>query len=824
MVDKGEALTRRRPLFAAPVATSAKPPSASGLRAPLNRLVIACVGCGTLATVVASAWQAGNGASRTPDFAAQTLIFGLEVDVAAGAAALAVGLWLANRLERRADAATATVADALDDLAADPNPRRLKPLDAAGDHARLATGYNNALAALVRRERQLALQAMAQGEKTRLIELAMLRQDIGAPLASIKDLVRGLAQEAALSDAAQRRRRTALALGRFGESVLATLQDLTRRTSASPTGFDVHASPVDLAEVMDDVCALLWAEAEAAGVDLAVYIDPKTPLQIQADPVRLRQVIGGLAAAALAATREGGVLIEVEPASPTSIRISIHDTGPALGRPIVGAEPGGDSVQSDVGGGDPDGTLPVRMAIYREIVKAMGGAFAAPARRDRGATVAFRLPAKVSEVTTPWAGAAPSRTPLSVAPLSVAPPSVAPPSVAPMSAAPPRVLLAVRGPCTRRALSRYLDRAGLVHSVYSGGAPPADARLLIGDTAGLPALARADIQVVRLAGPDDLVAPGSDPVASATLNLPLNRAELEKLLRKFNAGQPLLAPVQFNPPPEQPQTARSLARNSPTDLTDDERALLEDLDRAAERDEFSLVYQPQVERDGERILGVEALLRWNHPIRGLVSPSVFVPLAEKVGRIADVTSWVVDRVLAETQYLTGLEVSFNASALEFGDKGFVDRLLAAVADTGYDARRLQVEITETAILQHEKPVLESMERLHAAGIGVALDDFGAGYSSLSHLRRYPFDKLKIDREFITDCSRDMESATVVHAVVSIGRALGMKVIAEGVETETQRNFLRIAGVYAMQGYLFGKPVPIDDLAPLIGAARAQAWG
>jgi EAL domain-containing protein (putative c-di-GMP-specific phosphodiesterase class I) len=105
---------------------------------------------------------------------------------------------------------------------------------------------------------------------------------------------------------------------------------------------------------------------------------------------------------------------------------------------------------------------------------------------------------------------------------------------------------------------------------------------------------------------------------------------------------------------------------------------------------------------------------------------------------------------------------------------------------------------------------------------VALDDFGAGYSSLSHLRRYPFDKLKIDREFITDCSRDMESATVVHAVVSIGRALGMKVIAEGVETETQRNFLRIAGVYAMQGYLFGRPAPIDSLAPLIGATRVQA--
>jgi EAL domain-containing protein (putative c-di-GMP-specific phosphodiesterase class I) len=259
-------------------------------------------------------------------------------------------------------------------------------------------------------------------------------------------------------------------------------------------------------------------------------------------------------------------------------------------------------------------------------------------------------------------------------------------------------------------------------------------------------------------------------------------------------------------------------------MTDEERALLEDLEGAADRGEFSLVYQPQVEREGEEIVGVEALLRWTHPSRGVVSPDVFVPLAERTGKIAAITTWVMDRVLAETHYLTGVQVSFNASALEFADREFVDRLLAAVAERGYDARRLEVEITETAILHRETPVLESMDRLHAAGIGVALDDFGAGYSSLSHLRRYPFDKLKIDREFITDCSRDMESATVIHAVVSIGRALGMKVIAEGVETQTQCNFLRIAGVYAMQGFLFGKPMPIDSLTPLLSSGRALARG
>jgi EAL domain-containing protein (putative c-di-GMP-specific phosphodiesterase class I)/signal transduction histidine kinase len=793
MADKGKALNQRRPLVAAPIATSAKPPSASALKAPLNRLVIACVGCGTLATAVGHAWRAGHGAGQAPGLATHSLILGLEIDLAAGAAALAVGLWLAARLERRADAATATVATALADMATDPDPHRLKPLDAAGDQAQLARGYNDALAALVRRERQLALHAMAQGEKTRLSELALLRQDISAPLTTVKSLARGLAQDGAASEAAQRGRRMALAVSRVGESVLATLDDLTHRASASTKGFDVHPSPVDLAEIMDDVCALLWTEAEAKGVDLAAYIDPKTPLEIQADPVRLRQIIGGLAGSALAATCEGGVLIEVEPDSPTSIRISVHTTGPALGRP-PDAEPGGDSLGPDARPGDPDANLSARMAIYRQMVKAMGGAFTAPTQRDRGASVAFRLPAQIGGPAMPWAGA-----------------PDAPPS-------PPRVLLAVRGPCTRRALSRYLARAGLACSVYGGGEPPAGARLLIGDAAGLPASARADIQVVRLAADEDLAAPDFGAPPSAILSLPLSRVELEKLLRRFNGGQRLQ--TEARPAPQ----AVASARHGPTALTDDERALLADLDGAADRDEFSLAYQPQVERDGERILGVEALLRWTHPIRGSVSPNTFIPLAERAGRIAEVTSWVVDRVLAETQYLSGLEVSFNASALEFGDKGFVDRLLAAIADTGYEARRLQVEITETAILAHEKPVLESMERLHAAGIGVALDDFGAGYSSLSHLRRYPFDKLKIDREFITDCSRDMESATVVHAVVSIGRALGMKVIAEGVETQTQCNFLRIAGVYAMQGYLFGKPVPIDDLAPLIGAARVQARG
>ncbi|MGC1305078.1 MAG: EAL domain-containing protein, partial [Caulobacteraceae bacterium] len=240
--------------------------------------------------------------------------------------------------------------------------------------------------------------------------------------------------------------------------------------------------------------------------------------------------------------------------------------------------------------------------------------------------------------------------------------------------------------------------------------------------------------------------------------------------------------------------------------------LLAEMEKGLADDQMSLVYQPQVDRDGERVVGVEALIRWTHPTKGPISPATFIPVAERYGLIPRITNWVVERLLAETRYLNGLQIAFNVSAIEFSEPGFVERLLGLIERHGYDPRRLEVEITETAILQNETAVRRNIDQLRAAGMRVALDDFGAGYSSLGHLRRYPFDKLKIDREFITDCSRDMQAATIVHAVVSIGRALGMKVIAEGVETDTQRKFLKVAGVHAMQGYLFGKPVSIDELA------------
>jgi len=264
-------------------------------------------------------------------------------------------------------------------------------------------------------------------------------------------------------------------------------------------------------------------------------------------------------------------------------------------------------------------------------------------------------------------------------------------------------------------------------------------------------------------------------------------------------------------------------RATPTEgAAPDEEALLADLSQAIDRDELTLVYQPQFDREGETITGIETLVRWTHPVRGFVSPAFFIPIAERYGMIGRVTHWVLNRAMRETRDLGDFTISFNASAVEFADPSFVDELSVMIARCGFDPHRLEIEVTETAVLAEEDEVRRNMARLHELGLKIALDDFGVGYSSLSHLRLFPFDKLKIDRAFVTGCAENVQSATLVHAVVSIGRALGMKVVAEGVETEAQRKFLKVAGVHAMQGYLFARPEPVEALKARLAAMREPA--
>jgi EAL domain-containing protein (putative c-di-GMP-specific phosphodiesterase class I)/signal transduction histidine kinase/CheY-like chemotaxis protein len=260
-----------------------------------------------------------------------------------------------------------------------------------------------------------------------------------------------------------------------------------------------------------------------------------------------------------------------------------------------------------------------------------------------------------------------------------------------------------------------------------------------------------------------------------------------------------------------------LRPNAGSSAPPDEEALLADLGEAIDNDQLTLVYQPQFDCAGETITGIETLVRWTHPVRGFVSPAFFIPIAERYGMIGRVTHWVLNRAMTETRDLGDFTISFNASAVEFADPSFVDELSVQIARCGFDPHRLEIEVTETAVLAEEDEVRRNMARLHEIGLKIALDDFGVGYSSLSHLRLFPFDKLKIDRAFVTGCAENIQSATLVHAVVSIGRALGMKVVAEGVETEAQRKFLKVAGVHAMQGYLFAKPEPVAALKERLAA-------
>ncbi|HTO41492.1 MAG TPA: EAL domain-containing protein, partial [Rhizomicrobium sp.] len=241
--------------------------------------------------------------------------------------------------------------------------------------------------------------------------------------------------------------------------------------------------------------------------------------------------------------------------------------------------------------------------------------------------------------------------------------------------------------------------------------------------------------------------------------------------------------------------------------------LMADLERAIAEDGLRLVYHAQFDAGTRTVVGCEALVRWDHPQRGAVSPALFIPLAEQHGLIGKLTHWVFDRMMAEMAGAS-FPVAVNASAIDFAQDWFVPDVEALLEKHRFAPARLEVEITETALLEQQDAVKANMERLQALGVKIALDDFGAGYSSLQHLRRFPFDKLKIDREFITDCTAEVQSATVIHAVASIGRALGMKVVAEGVESENNARFLKIAGVHALQGFLFGEPVPRAEMLEL----------
>jgi two-component system sensor histidine kinase BarA len=239
-----------------------------------------------------------------------------------------------------------------------------------------------------------------------------------------------------------------------------------------------------------------------------------------------------------------------------------------------------------------------------------------------------------------------------------------------------------------------------------------------------------------------------------------------------------------------------------------------DLCLAIERQELYLEYQPFVDRTGSRVLGVETLVRWKKAGSNNVPPSVFVPIAERNGFIDEMGEWVLRRACEDALAWPKLTVAVNISPIQFRKPGLANRIEKILSDSGVEFGRMELEITETAFVDAEAPVLQTIEQLHPRGVSFALDDFGTGYSSLTSLRRFPIDKIKIDRSFVSNVGLVID-ATIVHAVVSIGRALGLRVVAEGVETTDQQKFLAAAGVYAMQGYLFARPMKNIDVAAFV---------
>jgi EAL domain-containing protein (putative c-di-GMP-specific phosphodiesterase class I) len=215
-------------------------------------------------------------------------------------------------------------------------------------------------------------------------------------------------------------------------------------------------------------------------------------------------------------------------------------------------------------------------------------------------------------------------------------------------------------------------------------------------------------------------------------------------------------------------------------------------------------------------VGAEALLRWHHPWRNILCPGEFIPLAEENGLILPIGKWVLEAACAQIAKWAGrkqssnLSIAVNISARQFRQPEFVEQVLAALDRAGANPGNLRLELTESMLVENVEEVIEKMRELKSHGLRFSLDDFGTGYSSLAYLKRLPLDQLKIDRSFIRDILVDESSAAIAQTIISLSRAMGLPVIAEGVETEEQREFLARIGCHAFQGYLFSRPAPLDE--------------
>jgi len=267
--------------------------------------------------------------------------------------------------------------------------------------------------------------------------------------------------------------------------------------------------------------------------------------------------------------------------------------------------------------------------------------------------------------------------------------------------------------------------------------------------------------------------------------------------------------------------AKDLGRNRfqffTSDVHDRVRRRMElesSLRQALERDEFELVYQPLFDLEQNRICSFEALLRWRHPQRGLISPTEFVPVAEDTGLIVPIGAWVLREACARAAHWPEhVRIAVNVSAVQFHRGALNESILRALADSGLAPSRLEIEITESIFLEGGE-ALRLLHGLRSLGVRIALDDFGTGYSSLSYLQSFPFDKLKIDRSFIQNLLTRDGAIAIVHAITELANTLGMETTAEGVEETAQLMELRAHGCSSVQGYLFAEPMAPEEVEKL----------
>ncbi len=247
-----------------------------------------------------------------------------------------------------------------------------------------------------------------------------------------------------------------------------------------------------------------------------------------------------------------------------------------------------------------------------------------------------------------------------------------------------------------------------------------------------------------------------------------------------------------------------------------------DMREAVRQNSFFLAYQPLVSHDGDSIHGVEALVRWTHPEKGVISPSEFIPIAEEIGLINDIGEFVLRRACLDIEHLDPIKLAVNISPIQFRREDFVQRIETILTETGFDPNRLELEITEGVFISNPDETVETIRKLREIGVRIALDDFGTGYSSMSYLREFRLDRIKIDRSFVDQMTDSPESRELVNKMIELGGTLGLSVTAEGVETEDQVRMLKESGCEELQGYLFSRPISASELTKTALVAESAA--